>query len=170
MRRLSAACWTAKFGCFNQLCASPSVCSFHFIISTSCYGTMSGIMYNINSVFWDMAPCSLLKFNLRFGGTCPIHLQGPKIYQIRNQHEAGSKQSCDFQQTTRCYIPESGYLHNHLCENLKTYKYKLFLSSRAVYSVDNHIWIESTPVTLHRWGSLWYYPQIFIWVLTPNSG
>jgi hypothetical protein len=32
-----------------------------------------------------------------------------------------SETSGDFQQTTRCYIPEDRTLHNHLCENLKSY-------------------------------------------------
>jgi hypothetical protein len=30
----------------------------------------------------------------------------------------------DFQRTTRRYIPEEGTLHNHRCENLKSYKLK----------------------------------------------
>jgi hypothetical protein len=37
--------------------------------------------------------------------------------------KAGGKQSetsVDFQQTTWCYIPEDGTLHNHCCENLNT--------------------------------------------------
>jgi hypothetical protein len=32
-----------------------------------------------------------------------------------------SETSVDFQRTTRRYIPEDGTLHNHHCENLKTY-------------------------------------------------
>jgi hypothetical protein len=35
---------------------------------------------------------SPLKGNRRFGGTCRLHLQGQRISQTRNQHEAGSKQ------------------------------------------------------------------------------
>jgi hypothetical protein len=79
-----------------------------------------------SSVFWDITPCSPLKVNRRFGGTCRLHLQGPRINHARNQHEAGSKQvSCltysstlkmeaicssetlvDFQRTTWRYIPD----------------------------------------------------------------
>jgi hypothetical protein len=40
-----------------------------------------------SSAFWDITPCSLLKVNWRFGGTCRIHLQGQKISQARNQRE-----------------------------------------------------------------------------------
>jgi hypothetical protein len=72
-------------------------------------------------VFWDITPCSPLKVNRRFGGTCRIHLQGRRINQARNQHESCSlaysstlkmeatcfsETSVDFQQTTRHYIPE----------------------------------------------------------------
>jgi hypothetical protein len=44
-------------------------------------------------VFWDIMPCSLLIANWCFGGTCHPLLQGQRICQARNQHEAGSKQS-----------------------------------------------------------------------------
>jgi hypothetical protein len=30
------------------------------------------------TIFWDIAPCSPLKVNRRFGGTYPFHLQGRK--------------------------------------------------------------------------------------------
>jgi hypothetical protein len=33
-----------------------------------------------------------------------------------------SEKSVDFQQTTRRYIPEDRTLHNHRCENLKSYE------------------------------------------------
>jgi hypothetical protein len=46
-----------------------------------------------NSVLWDIAPCNLLKVERLFGGICRLHLQGRRVSQIRNQHEAGSKQS-----------------------------------------------------------------------------
>jgi hypothetical protein len=32
-----------------------------------------------------------------------------------------SEMSVDFPRTTRRYIPEEGTLHNHRCENLKSY-------------------------------------------------
>jgi hypothetical protein len=33
-----------------------------------------------------------------------------------------SEMSVDFQQTTRCYVPENTVLHNHCCDYLKSYK------------------------------------------------
>jgi hypothetical protein len=42
-----------------------------------------------SSVFWDIAPCCLMKVNQCVGGMC----QSLIICQTTNQHEAGSKQS-----------------------------------------------------------------------------
>jgi hypothetical protein len=97
-----------------------------------------------SSVFWDITPCSPLKVDRCFGGTSHLHFQGRRIRQARNQSEAGRKQilvsflayystlkmevTCssetliDFQRTTRPYIPEERTLHNHRCEELKSYK------------------------------------------------
>jgi hypothetical protein len=96
--------------------------------------------------FLDVTPCSLLRCNLRFGGTYRLNHQGRIKYQ---QEPAGGKQnnlragklgfllkfssnlkmeaicssetSVESQQTTRRHIPEEDTLHNHRCENLKSY-------------------------------------------------
>jgi hypothetical protein len=39
-----------------------------------------------------LTTCSLLTINRRFGGTCRLHFQRRSKIQVRNQHEAGSKQ------------------------------------------------------------------------------
>jgi hypothetical protein len=44
-----------------------------------------------SSIFRDVTPCSSLKVNQRFGGTCRLYLQRRRISQARNQHEAGKK-------------------------------------------------------------------------------
>jgi hypothetical protein len=36
-----------------------------------------------------------------------------------------SERSVDFQRTTRRYIPEDSSLHNHRCENLKSYNFRV---------------------------------------------
>jgi hypothetical protein len=64
-------------------------------------------------IFWDITPCNPLKVNRRFGGTCRLHLQGRRISQARNQSESRWQ--------ARSYIPEDRTLHNHRCENLKSY-------------------------------------------------
>jgi hypothetical protein len=49
-------------------------------------------IYKNQYIFLDTTPCSPLKTNQCFGGTCPLHLEGRRINQARNRHEAGSKQ------------------------------------------------------------------------------
>jgi hypothetical protein len=47
-----------------------------------------------SSLLWDIMPCSLLKVNWCFRGTCHLHLGNLiRLSQARNQHEEGSKQS-----------------------------------------------------------------------------
>jgi hypothetical protein len=78
-----------------------------------------------STVFWNVMLFSLMKVNPYFRGTHCFHLQDQRVSQVRNQHEAGSKQnwfltwctpnmevtcSCKmfagFHQTTQSYITE----------------------------------------------------------------
>jgi hypothetical protein len=43
------------------------------------------VLTAVVSVFRDMRPCSPLKVNRRYGGTCRFHLQGWRTSQERNQ-------------------------------------------------------------------------------------
>jgi hypothetical protein len=69
----------------------------------------------------SITPCSLLKVNRRYRGTCRLHFQG--LSEARNQQSlplaftlvsstlkmegtCSSEMSVNFQRTTRCYIPE----------------------------------------------------------------
>jgi hypothetical protein len=54
------------------------------------FEVLTAVVMN-SSIFWDITPCSPLKVNRRFGGTCRLHLQG-WISQARNHRDAGSKQ------------------------------------------------------------------------------
>jgi hypothetical protein len=49
------------------------------------HGTVSLLK---SSIFWDIMPCSPLKVNRRFGGTCRLHLQARRISKVRNQRES----------------------------------------------------------------------------------
>jgi hypothetical protein len=94
-----------------------------------------------------------LKDNRRFRGACRLHHQG-RINQTRDQGEfkwqeellvsclgyfltlkieatCSYETSVDFQRTTRRYIPEDGTLHNHRCENLKSYELFSSLASKT---------------------------------------
>jgi hypothetical protein len=87
-----------------------------------------------SSVIWAITPCSPLKVNRHFGGTCRLHHQGQTVRQARNPYEANNKRrlfaafiipiyclaystlmmeatcssetSVDFQMITRRYSPE----------------------------------------------------------------
>jgi hypothetical protein len=45
-------------------------------------------------IFWDITPFTPLKVNRSFGVICCIYYQGRRINQVRDRHEAGSKQHC----------------------------------------------------------------------------
>jgi hypothetical protein len=50
-----------------------------------------------------------------------------------------SETSVATQQTTRRHIPEEDTLHNHLCENLKSYRLVFVLKMQCVFLVFNII-------------------------------
>jgi hypothetical protein len=47
-----------------------------------------------STIFWDITPCSPLKFNRRFGGTHRLCLQGRRISRARNQRESRWQAGC----------------------------------------------------------------------------
>jgi hypothetical protein len=51
------------------------------------YEVLTAVIMN-SLDFWDMTPCSLLKYNRCFGGTCRLHFQGRRIRQAINQSES----------------------------------------------------------------------------------
>jgi hypothetical protein len=78
--------------------------------------------------FWNITPCSPLKVNRRFRGTClclppSFTLISCLAYSSTLKKEATctSETSADFQWTALRYIPEDRILHNHRCENLKSF-------------------------------------------------
>jgi hypothetical protein len=47
------------------------------------------------------------------------------FYTLKMETICSSETSVDFERTTRRYIPDDSTLHNHRCENLKSYKFIL---------------------------------------------
>jgi hypothetical protein len=91
-------------------------------------------------IFWNMTSCSPLSLNRRFGGTYRLHIQGgrnrfskpachllarwfvePISSTLKMDTICSSETSVETQRTTRRHIPEDYTLHNHRCENLKSY-------------------------------------------------
>jgi hypothetical protein len=89
-----------------------------------------------SSVFWDITPCSPLKVNRPFEGTCRLHLQGRRISQARNQLGSAchlcylvysstlkmkvtcsSETSVDFQGAAWRYIPENAFQSKNITNN-----------------------------------------------------
>jgi hypothetical protein len=64
--------------------------NYHFTV----FSLAAGLVWGVNSnqfswplfinIFWDIMPCSLLKVNRHFGGTCHPHFQGWRLSQARN--------------------------------------------------------------------------------------
>jgi hypothetical protein len=113
--------------------------------------------------FSKTAPYSPLKVNQRFGGTYRLHLQGRRISQARSQRESRwpaelcfaiccSETSVDFQRTTRRYIPEDGTLHNHRCENLKSYNHGNVINFAATFVGSNPSQVTSPLLLLKEIG------------------
>jgi hypothetical protein len=87
----------------------------------------------MSSNIWDILPCSPLKVNQLFRGTCRPHLQAELTicfmlvssltYSsiMKMEDTWSSKTLVDLQWTTWHYIPEDRTLHNHCGENLKSY-------------------------------------------------
>jgi hypothetical protein len=114
------------------------------MISWCCFNS-SNTLFMKSTIFLNITQCSPLKVNRRFGGKYLLHLQGRRISRARTSVKAviatcfyagsclaysstlkmvaicSSETSVDFQRSTRRYIPEDSTLHNHRCENLKSY-------------------------------------------------
>jgi hypothetical protein len=86
-----------------------------------------------------MTPCSLLSFNSRLGGTYRLHLQGRRnklppacsllfaeliSSTLKMEAKCSSETSVETPRAARRHIPEDDSLHNHRCENLKSYRLK----------------------------------------------
>jgi hypothetical protein len=94
------------------------------------------------TTFWDTTPCSPFKVN-----------------------RCSSEASVDFQHTTRCYNPEDGTLHNHHCENLKSYTNLSHSWGRIIHKPENtnsgfQWWAQK------QWQNLLYYLDIILLFLS----
>jgi hypothetical protein len=72
------------------------------------------------TVFWYVAPCSLLEIDRRFRGAYCFHHQGDKI-ALMIEAVNTSKTLANLYETTRCNIPEDGNFHTRRHENLKSH-------------------------------------------------
>jgi hypothetical protein len=71
-------------------------------------------------IFWDVMPCSAVA---SFPPACLLILAEIISSTLKMEAICSSETSVATQQTTRRHIPEDDTLHNHRCENLKSYIY-----------------------------------------------
>jgi hypothetical protein len=85
-------------------------------------------------IFWDIKPCSPLKLNRRFGGTCRLHLQGWRVSRGRNQHEPGSKIAC----ISYCLPPPKRRLTFNGLRRIISQKTELFITKAE--NLKSYMW------------------------------
>jgi hypothetical protein len=86
-------------------------------------------------VFWDITPCSLLKVNQRFRGTCCLHLQGQRISQARNQCVA-----------ELCFLPPSYWFL--ACLILQNWRWKQYIPLKCQMTFNGLHSITSQKIEL----------------------
>jgi hypothetical protein len=72
------------------------------------------------TVFWDVAPCSLVEIDRRFRG---VTASITKAIALMMEAASTSETSVNFYQTTRRNNPEDSHLHTHRRENLKSHMF-----------------------------------------------
>jgi hypothetical protein len=139
-------------------------------------------------IFWDITPCSPLKVNRRFWGTCRLHLQGrgralfDACFMLASclgysstlkMEICSSETSVDFQRNTLCYIPEDILRHNYRHENLKFCIYiyiYIYIYTHRIFSI---FLLCSNLSLLWTWSFscivilsfIFSYLNLYIWVL-----
>jgi hypothetical protein len=169
VRKLQMGHWDARYE--NQ--SNESLCPKSLLSFAFWEISLWACKYLLSHVFWRVlysgiiTPCSPLKVNRHFEGIMPPSL-GWKNQLAKNKHEAGSaaallharflsayfsrqkmeaicfsETSIDFQRTTRRYVAEYSTVHNHGCENMKSYTHVLI----SLY--DSHSYLPSRVTECH---------------------
>jgi hypothetical protein len=131
-----------------------------------------------SSILWYVTPCSRLKINWRFGGTCRLHLQGRRITQVRNQKVASraiwlcwlffdaedegpacsSKTPVEFQPTKRHHISEDRT--RYFKWTVPTFKFR-----RPNLSSHELRYLEFRAVQLNAWETPFnLIPHVWRWL------
>jgi hypothetical protein len=88
-----------------------------------------------SNIFVDIMLCSLLKGNWPFRGIYCLHVLG--LFDPEDGVICSSETLVDFHQNTQHYILEDRILHNHCCENLKSYVNVLSILEQSAVSKCN---------------------------------
>jgi hypothetical protein len=83
-----------------------------------------------SSIFWNITKCSPLKINQHFGGTCCLnransmratYFRAGYSSTLKMEAICSSETLVEFQWTIRRYIQGYRTIHNHNCEDLRSY-------------------------------------------------
>jgi hypothetical protein len=77
------------------------------------------------TVFWNVAPFSMVEVYEHFRGACCLHHQGDDdlLTALMTRASSTSEMSVNYYQTTWHNIPEDSHLQTQYCENLKSQSY-----------------------------------------------
>jgi hypothetical protein len=105
----------------------------------------NGTVYHLKiRVFWNVAPCSLVRVHRRFRGELFLHHQGARIMEAGRPSET----AVQFNVTTRRYTPEDSKLHTRSClmkllqDNI--YKCRLKVANKCHQNVAMFKYLETT--------------------------
>jgi hypothetical protein len=87
------------------------------------------------TIFWDIAPCSLVETDRRFRGAYCLHYQNDEMMEAVRT----SQKTINFYQTTRRNIPEDSHIHTRRRENLKFHQDFIIYYSIFSSSIENLI-------------------------------
>jgi hypothetical protein len=104
-----------------------------------------------NTIFWAVTPCSPLKVNRHFGGTCRLYLQDRRINWARYHRQSRWqvrpsrwRQYVSPKRRLTCNglhgVISQNIVYNHRCENLRSYVRMLF---NGLIQVTNRKFIVS---------------------------
>jgi hypothetical protein len=89
-QKIDNRCGTVRVVVLASMDAVPNM-QWKYVYLCTTWSSHS--MVTQSAILWDITPCSPLKVNRRFGGTCRLRCQSRRISKARNQRETGVKQN-----------------------------------------------------------------------------
>jgi hypothetical protein len=92
------------------------------------------------TVFWDVATCSLVEIDRRFGRAYYLHYQGDRCAYCLHRHGVDGGKSCsetlvNLHEITPSKTPQDICLHTHCHKNLKSQDSMLFIYLESKHAI-----------------------------------
>jgi hypothetical protein len=94
-----------------------------------------------SSIFWDITPCSPLKFSRHFGGTYRLHLQGRRICQASLPSDFTLISCSAYSSTLKMFIRNVGWLPTG---------YKALSQRIVIFEPGRWSWLAARDPDLYR--------------------